>query len=207
MFQCHCNACGRTTEHDETEINSFTDEDAGGEEVHRIISAVLCRGCKSTAICEKVVDGVGNVVQYLYKPPRLWVQKPKWVDDLETIDSNIYGLLVEVYSAANDEQFRLLAMGVRAILDQAMTQIVGDIGGFEQKLDAMVTKNHIAANHKEMLSIVIDAGSAAAHRGFKPPQPLLMQMISVMEVIIKQHYITGPMLDTLKATIPPRPPR
>ena len=63
---------------------------------------------------------------------------------------NIYNLLVEVYSAANDEQFRLLAMGVRAVLDHVMTRIVGDIGGFERKLAEMVTKEHLSSRQKEM---------------------------------------------------------
>jgi len=205
--QCPCNTCGGETEHDEISINSFSELDAEGKTVNRFISAVVCRGCKTAAIREKVEKGGANGVQFLYKPPRLWLKRPKWVDDLETKDNTIFGLLVEVYSAANDEQFRLLAMGVRAALDHVMTHILGDIGGFEQKLDEMVTQGHISERQKEMLSIVIDAASAAAHRGYKPPRDLLRQMITVMEAIIQLYYIAGPMLETVRTMIPPRPPR
>jgi hypothetical protein len=38
---------------------------------------------------------------------------------------------------------------------------------------------------KDMLDTVIDAGSAAAHRGFKPNRSLLQEMVITMETIIR----------------------
>lgn len=198
-----CNTCGGATEHETIIVNRIEEVDSENKTLVRYINTINCRGCKSASIFEEIhaIEGVSS----RYTPPRLWLQRPNWVDDIETIDNNIYGLLVEVYSAANDKQFRLLAMGVRAALDLIMIHILGDIGGFEQKLDKMVTEGHISKNQKEMLTTVIDAGSATAHRGYKPPKNLLVQMITIMEVIIQQYYITGPMLKTLKTIIPPRP--
>lgn len=40
--------------------------------------------------------------------------------------------------------------------------------GFAQKLTALEEQTVIAANEKELLLIMTDAGSAAAHRGWKP---------------------------------------
>jgi Domain of unknown function (DUF4145) len=114
-------------------------------------------------------------------------------------------LLDEIYSATNDRQFRLLAMGVRTALDYVMMHIVGDLGSFEKKLSAMVERGHLSEDRKQMLEIVIDAGSAAAHRGFKPPRQLLLHMVSAMEDLICGHYITSPMLQQLRQHIPPRP--
>ena len=88
-----------------------------------------------------------------------------------------------------------------------MTYIVGDLGSFERKLDAMVAQGHLSKDRKEMLSTVIEAGSAAAHRGFKPPRDLLEHMVTAMEDVIGGHYITGPMLQQLRQHIPPRPSR
>ncbi|HET7883883.1 MAG TPA: DUF4145 domain-containing protein [Acetobacteraceae bacterium] len=107
--------------------------------------------------------------------------------------------------AANDRQLRLLAMGVRTALDYVMIQIVESARTFEQKLDQMVDTGHLSTRQKEMLKTVIDAGSAAAHRGFKPPRDLLEEMLSVMEGVIREHYITRPMLEALRTHIPPRP--
>ena len=204
--QCHCNSCGRETEHEETSINSFSETDEDGNVVKRANFAVYCRGCKTAAIREEITKEGSNEIQIIYKPPRLWMKCPDWVKGLKEEDNTIYGLLLEVYLAANDDQFRLLSLGVRAALDHVMTFMVKDIGGFEAKLDEMVNQGHISSKQKEMLAIVIDAGSATAHRGFKPPRDLLEQMVAAMEAIIRQHYLTGPMLETLKVRIPPRPP-
>jgi hypothetical protein len=71
----------------------------------------------------------------------------------------------------------------------------------------MVAKGNLTAKQTEMLATVIDAGSAAAHRGYKPPKELLREMVITMETVIRDHYLTGPLLRAMKATIPPRPPR
>lgn len=159
------------------------------------------------AIREDIVKDGSQEVQSIYKPPRLWLQQPDWVNSLKEEESTIYDLLVEVYSAANEDQFRLLSMGVRAALDHVMIFLVEDVGSFEDKLKEMVKQEYISSRQKDILAIVIDSGSATAHRGFRPPPDLLKEMISVMEAIIREHYITGPMLKTLKNRIPPRPPR
>jgi dihydroxyacetone kinase DhaKLM complex PTS-EIIA-like component DhaM len=99
-------------------------------------------------------------------------------------------------------------MGVRSALDHVMDKILGaDMGSFEANLHEMVKRGHITANQRDNLAIVIDAGSASTHRGFRPPRDLLDEMLAVMENIIRAHYITGPMLATAKTSIPPRPPR
>ena len=178
---------------------------------------VCCRGCKECAVRAEKWDFREDVeeeyagwelVRTTYKPPRLWHHPPQWLGSLEEIDADLKGLLDEVYLATNDQQIRLLAMGVRSVLDHVMTLILGgDIGEFGQKLKAMVGKNHLTEKQAENISIVIDAGSASTHRGFKPPHDLVEEMVVVMENIVREHYITGPMLKTAKKMIPPRPPR
>lgn len=87
-----------------------------------------------------------------------------------------------------------------------MTRILGgDAGGFEAKLDEMVKQDHLTPKQRENLAIVIDAGSASTHRGFRPPRQLVEEMVIVMENVVREHYVTGPMLKTAKIQIPPRP--
>jgi hypothetical protein len=117
-------------------------------------------------------------------------------------------LLREVYSAANDAQTKLLSMGIRASLDHLMNSMLGgDLGSFEEKLSEMVKQDHLTRSQKQDLEVVIDAGSASSHRGYRPPRELIIPMLMMMEALIQNHYITGPMLATAKANIPPRPPR
>ncbi|MEK9285682.1 DUF4145 domain-containing protein [Bradyrhizobium sp. ISRA442] len=159
-------------------------------------------------------DGVpeeGNeptLTEVTFRPPRAWAWPPEWLDALETLDNDLFGLLKEVYSAANDEQVRLLSMGTRTALDHLMNTVLGgDLGPFEKKLGEMVAQGHITGKQKEALEIVIDAGSASSHRAFKPPRQLIQAMLATMEGLIRDHYITGPMLKTAASLIPPRPPR
>jgi hypothetical protein len=171
-----------------------------------LISAVCCRGCHTWSIrLEPFPGAVDDVVTQ--QPPRSWRQPPDWIPQLLTIAPEVAALLDEIYLASNERQSRLLSMGVRAALDHVMIQIVGDTGSFEQKLKLMQEKGHLSDHQRDMLSTVIDAGSAAAHRGFKPPRDLLQEMLVVMESVIRDHYITRPMLAAMKRFIPPKPPR
>jgi hypothetical protein len=154
-----------------------------------------------------VAEGQPEVMEESYVPPRNWRRTPEWVEQLEAIDPNLKALLDEVYEAANDRQPRLLSMGVRAALDQVMVAIVGDVGTFEQKLAKMVADGHLSARQRNMLETVIDAGSSATHRGFRPPRSLLLEMMVVMEGVIRDHFITSETLQQLKRLIPPKPPR
>lgn len=108
-------------------------------------------------------------------------------------------------SATNDGQSRLLAMGVRTALDTVMIRIVGDRGSFVKKLAEMTKEGHLSSKQKEMLETVIDAGSASAHRGYKPNRDLLEEMVATMESIIRDHYLTGPILRHMRTLLPPRP--
>jgi Domain of unknown function (DUF4145) len=208
--RCFCNACGRETDHDVVWRNIESAE-SPSEELFEIELLILrCRGCKECTILQREREVTAAFappdVTETYEPPRLWRRAPDWLPSLQELDPDLKALLDEIYSATNAKQLRLLSMGVRSALDYVMTKILAaDLGSFSAKLDEMVKRGHIASKQRDHLAIVIDAGSAATHRGFKPPQDLLDQMLAVMESVIRDHYITGPMLSTAKTQIPPRP--
>jgi hypothetical protein len=215
IIRSFCNACGRETDHDIVWKDSSSVVDPNGDVVETRYSAVRCRGCAECAIREEQWysevphhPGEEELTEVTYRPARLWRRVPDWLPSLQDFDPDLKGLLDEVYSATNDGQVRLLSMGVRSALDHVMIRILGgDVGSFEAKLDQMMERGHLTQKQRENLSIVIDAGSASTHRGFKPSRVLLDEMLTVMESIIRDHYVTGPMLETAKAMIPPRPAR
>jgi hypothetical protein len=177
---------------------------------------VQCRGCGETSIRREnwwrdlVPDpelAGSRMIDVDFSPYRTWRRRPDWLEQIEQSAPDLHGLLEEIYTATNDEQVRILALGVRAAVDVLMVQFVGDIGGFEQKLKKMVETGHLTKAQSETLDIVIDAGSAVAHRGFRPSRELLVEMVVTMETIIRELYISGPMMKALKLRIPPRPPR
>lgn len=200
-IQSPCNTCRRETAHE------VQWKHLGGVNVPRDdVRFVRCCGCGDLTLRREHLDGNAVIDSVTFQPPRLWRRPPDWLSQLEPRDPDMHGLLVEIYSAANGEQTRLLAMGVRAALDHLMMLMLGsDKGTFKHKLDEMVQKGHLTKQQRDNLDIVIDAGSASAHRGFKPPVELLDEMIAVTEGLVRGYYITGPMLNTMKAHIPPRP--
>ena len=217
IIQSLCNACGHETDHEVVWQETFIiKETKGGPKLLTKSRAVCCRGCKELAIRQDTWtvestaerDPAGKPESTNFWPARLWRRPSIWLDGLEAIDVDLKGLLDEVYLACNDHQVRLLSMGVRSALDHVMTLILeGDVGSFEGKLDAMVDAGHLSQKQRNNLGVVIDAGSASSHRGFKPPHELVEEMVVVMENIVREHYFTGPMMETARALIPPRPPR
>lgn len=211
-----CNACGKETEHDVIHRETTWEMEYPDADAYKQSVVVRCRGCKDLATrheswwYDRVPDEDNRgaeITELSFSPPRTWRRPPEWLDQLAELAPDLKETLDEVYSAANDSQFRLLAMGVRAVIDNVMVHVVGDIGGFEDKLKEMVEKGHLTKAQAETLATVIDAGSAAAHRGFKPARELLQEMLATMEAIIRDHYLVGPMIAAMKTTIPPKPPR
>lgn len=212
-----CNQCLRETQHDVVSNETQDVEDLGHFQIEIKRVVVRCRGCGDVAVRSESwwqkKGEFGHVLEQScekvrFDPPRVWRRAPNWLSTIEQQEPDLAELLQEVYSAANDQQVRLLSMGVRAVLDHVMTAILGaDVGGFEAKLDALVEKDHLTRTQRDNLSIVIDAGSASSHRGFKPNPELVEEMLVAMENIIRDHYITGPMLKTARTQIPPRPRR
>jgi hypothetical protein len=148
------------------------------------------------------------LLEQSYSPFRNWRRAPDWLDRIEAASPDLHGLLAEVYTATNDHQVRMLAMAVRAVVDVVMVQrLSGDFGSFEVKLAKMVDAGYLTKAQAETLETVIDAGSAAAHRGFLANRELLVEMVVIMESMIRELYISGPMMKALKQLIPPRPPR
>lgn len=204
-----CNSCLRETQHVVLHAERHTQTEGEWGTFETLYLVVQCGGCHTTGMREELTSDLFDPgeVQITYCPSRLWARPPGWLRDIEAHDPGLHALLLEVYSATNDRQLRLLSMGVRTVLDYVMGKIVEDVGGFESRLDAMVQRQHLTPKQRDMLRVVIEAGSAAAHRGYKPPLDLLEQMLLVMETIVRDHYVTGPMLTSAMTVIPPRPPR
>ena len=181
-----CNSCGRDTDHEVTSIEIISRKEfpeAGSASTMRSL-VVRCGGCKEISIRNESWhynllasggenDPVAELTEVTFSPPRLWRRLPDWLTKLERTEPDLYDLLQEIYLATHDGQVRLLASGVRTALDRVMVNIVGDVGDFPAKLNAMVAQGHLSSKQRDMLDTVIDAGSATAHRGFKPPRQLL----------------------------------
>ena len=141
---------------------------------------------------------------YWPAPPRR--KPPVWLVKIQ--DQVLRGLLEEVYNALDADLRSIAAMGVRAALDRTFELAGADPAhGFAQKLAALEEKDVIAAQEKELLLIMTDAGSAAAHRGWKPEPEELDDILATTEGLLQRVALLGPAAKKIKDRVPPRPER
>jgi hypothetical protein len=67
-------------------------------------------------------------------------------------------LLHEIYQAVHGGQYRLAAMGIRALLEQIMMPKVGDLGSFEKQLDAFEKAGYISFIQRDTMKATLEVG-------------------------------------------------
>lgn len=125
---------------------------------------------------------------------------PAWTQDLEEADMKLFW---EVYTAMTQGLCTIAMMGVRAIVDRYANKIIGDIGGFEKKLNKLQQNGHINSAQFEQLRIVVDAGNAASHRGISYTREHVRASLDVVEsLLVRERF--GDAVEKLRNATPPR---
>ncbi len=136
-----------------------------------------------------------------YFPPRTVRARPSWLKELPKEFTHI---LREVYAALDAGAPTLAAIGVRTVLDVLANTVVGDLGAFPSKLDALETKGWLSKLDRARLGVVVDAGNAAAHRAFQASPQSLDHMMEVLEHLLKSRYVLDVEAKRLKRATPKR---
>ena len=99
------------------------------------------------------------------------------------------GILQEIYISVNEKLFTLSLTGIRTLLDIYIVDKIGDVGTFKQKLDKLVAEGIITSSKAKVLEAAIDAGNASAHRGYRPDQETLFQILDIMENLLHSEIV------------------
>jgi hypothetical protein len=75
---------------------------------------------------------------------------------------------------------------------------------FAEKLRELTAGNKISGEEKEILSILTDAGSAAAHRGWKPTQADINSLLGALKHFLHRAFVLKHELRRVKKNIPLR---
>lgn len=130
---------------------------------------------------------------------------PEW---LTKLPDTAQVLMREVHVAMHEELYALSAMGIRAVVDVISVDLLGvDAGPFNVKLDGLAKVGHLSPSQHTALSAVVDAGHAAAHRGFVPTRDAAQAMLDALEVVLKTAYVLPGAAQSLQAVTPKRPPK
>jgi hypothetical protein len=130
-------------------------------------------------------------------------QVPDWTHELQ--DRELFALLEELYGALNNEYMVLAAIGVRTAFDIATESLGIDSSlSFADKLRQVQLQGHVGPQEKEALEVLVEAGSAAAHRAWKPTHDQLAAMMDALESFLKRAFLTNRKMRALKGAVPPR---
>ncbi|GBO55758.1 hypothetical protein APA_3908 [Pseudanabaena sp. lw0831] len=201
----HCNKCLHLTKHEILKEHNCEDKDKYLDFViwwNTKYTLFICCGCESVTLRRQYTcsEWESNQQEIEFYPPQVSRRLPQWQDKLPV---EMQDLLAEVYIALHSNSRRLALMGARTVIDMFILDKIGDIGTFEEKLKKLVDGGYLGSKQRDILKVVLDAGSAAAHRGYNPSPEDLNHVIDVVESLL-QFYIFEVQSNSVKVKIPPR---
>ena len=108
-------------------------------------------------------------------------------------------------SLALNQLHILATIGIRTVFDCASQKLGSDPNqSFAEKLKELTAANKIGGEEKEMLSVLADAGSAAAHRGWKPPEDDIDDLMDALENFLHRAFVLKHNVRRVKKNIPAR---
>jgi hypothetical protein len=142
-----------------------------------------------------------------YWPAPTKRDQPSWAYKLETKDQDLGSLFADAYVALNYDLRILAAIGIRTTFDRA-SQLLGIAPEktFADKLGELHRQSHVNSDEKDAIEVLIDAGSAAAHRGWKPTPSELNDLMSILEHFLQRSFIIADTARAIKQSVPPRQP-
>ncbi len=206
LQRVHCNSCRSETLHRVLK----TSEDKGEAEIESVGSVswvtkfemLECRGCKEVVLRRTYWFSEEPETDVRYFPPAVSRHPPDW---RYHIPHRMMILLGEIYRALDADNRALPMMGARALVDMVMVDKVGDVGEFGTKLKRLREEGFISSKNQEILDIALDAGSAAAHRGFAPKESDVHVVMDIVENLLQSVYVFDKTAREIKKATPRRP--
>jgi hypothetical protein len=106
--------------------------------------------------------------------------------------------------AAAADARSVAAMGLRAIIDRVCDDKVGDVGGFDKKLGALVAGEFISSRERDILLAALETAHAAAHRAHRPSTDELSRLLDIVEHLLQGIHVLPDAAEELKKTAPKR---
>lgn len=200
----HCNTCGgqrNATVRGHHVVKKSNDEFSSQDDYW----ILECCGCESISFKIDYWFSEADDIEPDYWPSPVARTEPKWLDQVEARDEVLHRLLVEMYAAANGDQRVLAAVGVRTVFDRASELMkVKPSLSFADKLKKLVDMGKISPDERDVLETLVDAGSAAAHRSWRPTIKDLSTMLDVIEALLHRCFVLGAGITSLKKAVPKR---
>ncbi len=182
-----------------------------GNTGYEVFQIVKCRGCDSVAfLLSEQAPWDPEPEIYRRYPPAIARRAPKWVGKYKGdrgqhgVPELVCDLMREVYEAVNNDSRRLVAMGVRTVLDIVFVDKVKDIGGFKAKLLELQKAGYLSLRQAGSLDTVLEVGHAAIHRAWEPTENDISTALDITENLIEDLYLHEPAAAHLDKRVPKR---
>lgn len=207
--EVHCNSCRRITRHhlvrssiqEGSDIEEFDDGDEYEFRWEARFSMFECCGCKDVVLRRIFLLSENPEPEITYFPPPIFRHPPAWRHKLPR---ELRDILEEIYRALDANCGALSIMGARTLIDLLMSKSVGDRGSFPAKLDAFQAKGVITAQSRKVLETALEAGNAAAHRGFAPKTSDIHAVMDIVENLLQSVYVFDQVAKNLRKVTPHR---
>lgn len=225
-FQAHCPRCnGDRTCYIHGEVDkpwSWSDgrHEQWGQNDYKLAQ---CCGCKEVFFHKTSWDSedwdigynaAGEEVTFhpktvtTYPAPEKKSEKPDWVWKIAQIDPQLFAILNEMYQAYEHGAFILAAIGLRTAFDRTAEILkIHPLLPLEEKVKRLREEGFIGETESQTLGVVIDAGSAAAHRAWSPEHPEFQTLLITLEQFIYRTVVSGKDALSIAQRIPAKPPR
>lgn len=125
-----------------------------------------------------------------YWPPAAKRRPPEWSSEIGFEDRVLGSLFNDVYTALSNNLGVLAAIGMRTVFDRASELLgIDPARTFQDKLGDLKDGDHITDKERVVLAALIDAGSAAAHRGWQPKPKQLDAMMTILEAFLHRAFL------------------
>jgi hypothetical protein len=204
ITQADCNKCGWLVNHDiiAAEGEKFLEE--GDDYFVDAYEMLKCRGCGSITMRHTHAYGRDPLTTVTYYPPRVARRAPEWLHYGELVPLQLRKLMLEIYTATDNDSRRLVAMGIRAALENLMIDKIGDQGSFKANLDALLNAGYLSVRQQGTLESILEAGHAAMHRDWEPTEENINTILEITESVIETVYLHEHRANALDQTVPRR---
>jgi Domain of unknown function (DUF4145) len=208
IARVHCNDCRQVTRHRVLAMSVHHEAEHIGEAADPIdwevtFEPLECLGCSSVVLRRTLRTDFmdwDDVIDFF--PPAVSRHPPSWI---LKCPQGVWALMREIYRSLDADNKQLPMMGARTLIDLLITDKVGDVGTFEQKLKQLETMGFISAKNRGVLAAALDVGHAAIHRGHVPENHEVSAVMDIVENLLHSVYVLPQMAENLKRTTPPRP--
>lgn len=204
--KAECNQCGGIRN---CTVHGVFEQRAGDEHFnyHKSWYLLQCKGCDYAFVQTIYTDSEsyrdyyenGEVMMDYEETHEYWPaissrRKPDWFDDYgvkEVQNSEaLTASLAELYGALDANLNMLAAIGVRTTFDIASELLGIDPNiAFKDKIENLQKLGHIGLADKDRIRHLVDAGSASAHRGWKPTNQDLKILMDVLEHFVENALV------------------